>query len=102
MINCSDTGAQPYRIRRCSGQLWIENYESWTTEGLLETVLSVRLVVCATREIRVFSRGQGSRDTDDGDNGAFNCGVHFGGFVVAFVYICSQSVEAVECCDVVC
>lgn len=102
MIYCPDTGTQPYRIGRCSGQFWIKNYEPRPAEGFLETVLSMRLVVCAACEIRVFARRQGSWDTDYGDDGGFYGDVLFGGFVVAFVDVCSQGVEAVECSHVVC
>lgn len=40
-------------------------------------MFSVRLVICAACEIRIFARREGSWDTDYGNDGALNCAVLF-------------------------
>lgn len=56
VVYCPDTCTQPYRIRRRSRQLRVEDDQPRTAKGFLEAMFPVRLIVCAAREIGVFAR----------------------------------------------
>jgi hypothetical protein len=80
VVNGTDTGAQPDRVRCRGSQFWVENDETGPTQRFLEAMFPHGLVFGAAGKVGIFSCGQRRWDTDDGDYGWFDVRPFIGPF----------------------